>query len=228
MARGRSPITTAVILAAGRGSRLDDDATPAFSKPLVRLDGQTLLERTITSCRAAGMQRIFVVTGFRAGLVEAEIRRYDRGDIETIYNPEWERSNGLSLYACQTVVDDDFTLMMADHLFDPSILADLAKLQLPARTAVLAVDYKVSQVFDLDDARLHKVFPKQGNNARVLAATESFGHKQSIGSVKDGIVSPIDCRIWISLRQIESGYIQHLPSALEIELDFLTDYILLS
>ena len=45
----------------------------------------------------------------------------------------------------------DFLLTMSDHLFEASILDDLARL--PSRDGVtLAVDYRIEAVFDLDDA----------------------------------------------------------------------------
>ena len=141
----------AVILAAGLGSRLasEDDQ---FSKPLMQLDGHTLLERTVSSCRKAGVDRILVVTGFRAELVEREIARIDRGDLEAVYNPDWQRSNGLSLLACQGRLSEPFALMMADHLFDHEILANLVAAPMQPDSVTLAVDYKVSSIFDLDDA----------------------------------------------------------------------------
>ena len=144
---------TAVILAAGMGSRLaaSGDAE-TFSKPLMAVGGKTLLERTIGCCRAAGARRIIVVTGFRHGLVEAEVARLNRGDLETVHNPAWTKSNGLSLYACRERLDAPFALMMSDHVFDPSILSDLLALTPAPGTVTLAVDYKIAEVFDLDDA----------------------------------------------------------------------------
>jgi len=80
--------STSVILAAGRGSRLDvGDADATYSKPLIELDGMTLLERAVASCRRAGMRRIRGRDGFRADRVEADLSRYDCGDLETVFNP---------------------------------------------------------------------------------------------------------------------------------------------
>lgn len=142
-----------MILAAGMGSRLaaSGDAE-TFSKPLMVVGGKTLLERTIGCCRAAGARRIIVVTGFRAELIEAEVARLTQGDLETVHNPAWTKSNGLSVYACRDHVAAPFALMMSDHVFDPSILADLLALTPPPGSVTLAVDYKVAEVFDLDDA----------------------------------------------------------------------------
>jgi 1L-myo-inositol 1-phosphate cytidylyltransferase len=143
----------AVILAAGLGSRLTPrGGEEQFSKPLMRVGGQSLLERTVECCRAAGIPRILVVTGFRAELVEAEVARIGRGDLEVVHNPEWRRANGLSLYACRERLDGPFALMMSDHLFDPTILADLVAIEPREGSVTLAVDARVEEVFDLDDA----------------------------------------------------------------------------
>jgi choline kinase len=157
---------SAVILAAGLGSRLaPEGGHEQYSKPLMVVGGQSLLERTIGCCRAAGVERILVVTGFRAELVEAEVARVDRGDLEVVHNPDWQRANGLSLYACRERLDHPFLLMMSDHLFDPSILADLAALAPPEGSVTLAVDRAIDQVFDLDDAT--KVVIEDGRIAAI-------------------------------------------------------------
>jgi 1L-myo-inositol 1-phosphate cytidylyltransferase len=144
---------TAIILAAGMGTRLAARGSgELYSKPLMIVGGQTLLERTVRACRAAGARRILVVTGFHAGLVEQEVARLSRGDLEVVHNPDWEKANGLSLYACRERVAAPFALMMSDHVFDSSILADLLALEPPEGSVTLAVDRKVTQIFDLDDA----------------------------------------------------------------------------
>ena len=99
-------ITTAVILAAGRGSRLAPSGrSETYSKPLISVAGTTLLERTIAGCREAGARRILVVTGFRADRVAACAEAASRGDIEVVYNAEWQRANGLSLLGLPQVRD---------------------------------------------------------------------------------------------------------------------------
>ncbi|MBK9757260.1 MAG: NTP transferase domain-containing protein [Nannocystis sp.] len=139
---------TAIILAAGMGSRLaaNGDAE-SFSKPLIEVVGQSLLARTVAACRAAGADHILVVTGFRAELVEQEVERLSHGDLAVVFNPDWQRANGMSLLACRARIDGDrFALMMSDHIFDPTILADLFRLQPPPGSVTLAVDRKIQDV----------------------------------------------------------------------------------
>jgi choline kinase len=168
-----------VILAAGLGSRLaPSGGREEFSKPLMEVGGQSLLGRTVGCCRAAGIQRILVVTGFRADLVAAEVARIDRGDIETVHNPDWRMSNGLSLYACRNAPemrDAPFALMMSDHLFDPSILADLVAAGAAEGSVTLAVDFKVGSIFDLDDATKVRV-----EGGRIVAIGKSLADYNAI------------------------------------------------
>lgn len=166
-------LKTAIILAAGRGSRLDPKgAVEDFSKPLLKLDGQSLLERTVTNCRSAGIEKIWVVTGFRAKGVTDEIERINKGDIASIHNDDWQKSNGLSLLVCKDAVRESFALMMCDHVFDPSILKDLIHHPLPEKSVVLATDNKIESIFDMDDAT--KVDVKDGRIQAISKTLSSF------------------------------------------------------
>ena len=60
----------AVILAAGKGTRLDGAAVKP--KCLVEIGGQTLLQRQIESLRNAGIDRIVIVVGFGADSIRDE------------------------------------------------------------------------------------------------------------------------------------------------------------
>lgn len=146
-------ITQAVILAAGRGSRLavSDQNPEEFSKPLLEVGGTSLLGHALCACAEAGVERAFIVTGYRAESVRAEMARWPLLDTVEVYNPEWELPNGLSVAACQRVVEGDFLLLMADHLFDSSILTDLATGSWSG-DVTLAVDARVDAVVDLEDA----------------------------------------------------------------------------
>ena len=168
-------IRTAVILAAGRGSRLDPglpDEEQAYSKPLLRLGEQTLLERTVRGCLRVGIERIVVVTGFRAERVAQDLARYGGQAVERVHNPDWQRQNGLSLYACRGRVAEPFILSMADHLLDPTIIADLVQLDPRPKTVTLAVDSKVDRVFDLDDAT--KIWVEEGRIQAIDKALQRF------------------------------------------------------
>jgi UDP-N-acetylglucosamine diphosphorylase / glucose-1-phosphate thymidylyltransferase / UDP-N-acetylgalactosamine diphosphorylase / glucosamine-1-phosphate N-acetyltransferase / galactosamine-1-phosphate N-acetyltransferase len=59
----------AVILAAGKGTRMRD-LTSRLPKPMLRVQGKPILEHIVTGILAAGIRDIFIVTGFRAEVIE--------------------------------------------------------------------------------------------------------------------------------------------------------------
>lgn len=63
-------IKTAVILAAGKGTRLDRPDRP---KPLVRIGHKPLIEWTIGRLQRAGIEKIYVVVGDRGHLIRREL-----------------------------------------------------------------------------------------------------------------------------------------------------------
>lgn len=76
--------TAAVILAAGRGSRMLG-LTAERPKCLVELAGRPLLHWQLDALRAAGIPRILVVRGYAGRCLE--------GDFDTAENPRWAETN---------------------------------------------------------------------------------------------------------------------------------------
>ena len=59
----------AVILAAGKGTRMRE-LTNELPKPMLRVQGKPILEHIVAGVVAAGVREIFIVTGFRAEVIE--------------------------------------------------------------------------------------------------------------------------------------------------------------
>jgi dTDP-glucose pyrophosphorylase len=59
----------AVILAAGKGTRMRN-LTNEVPKPMLRVQGKPILEHILQGILAAGIREVFIVTGFRAEVVE--------------------------------------------------------------------------------------------------------------------------------------------------------------
>jgi UDP-N-acetylglucosamine diphosphorylase / glucose-1-phosphate thymidylyltransferase / UDP-N-acetylgalactosamine diphosphorylase / glucosamine-1-phosphate N-acetyltransferase / galactosamine-1-phosphate N-acetyltransferase len=59
----------AVILAAGKGTRMKD-LTNERPKPMLRVQGKPILELILDGLVGAGVREIFIVTGFRAQVIE--------------------------------------------------------------------------------------------------------------------------------------------------------------
>ena len=60
----------AVILAAGKGTRMKE-LTNEVPKPMLKTHGKPILEHIVEGILAAGVREIFIVTGFRAEVVES-------------------------------------------------------------------------------------------------------------------------------------------------------------
>ncbi|MFQ5862632.1 MAG: NTP transferase domain-containing protein [Candidatus Brocadiales bacterium] len=143
-----------VILAAGKGSRLKNNQVDII-KPLVQIHGLSLIQRTILSSMEAGFKDFVVVVGHEKEILIPYLKQLSKkygATIDIAENPEWEKGNGTSVFACRNYVKGPFYLLMCDHLFEPSILKDLSEDSHPGNGVVLAVDSRVKEVFDLDDA----------------------------------------------------------------------------
>ncbi len=144
---------TGVVLAAGLGTRLANGS--ARLKPLTPVAGKPLIERTLRSLRTAGCGRVVIVLGYQAESLEEEIRQIHDGsmDLQFVYNPHFEKSNGLSVVAAKEAIgSSDFVLVMADHVLGDELMDIVRETDPPERGATLLVDYKLDTVFDMDDA----------------------------------------------------------------------------
>jgi 1L-myo-inositol 1-phosphate cytidylyltransferase len=114
-----------------------------------------LLERVITRARSAGVERFFVVSGYRGEEVRAALDVFSAREaipIVHVSNDEWQRGNGVSVLKARPFLDGPFLLSMCDHLVDPDILRDLIASTLEPDTVTLAVDFNVAgSINDLDD-----------------------------------------------------------------------------
>ena len=142
----------AVILAAGKGQRL---RPTGYLKPLTPLLGVTLLERAVLACRDAGVSECIIVLGFgKKSIAERLDKLANRAGIlvRGVENPNWEEGNGTSALAAQPYIRGSFLLTMCDHVYDPAILRHLVEAGAGGMECLLAVDYRIEQVFRLEDA----------------------------------------------------------------------------
>jgi 1L-myo-inositol 1-phosphate cytidylyltransferase len=143
----------ALIIAAGFGSRLRDISD---SKPMTPVAGVPLLELGARQAKAAGAQRVVVVTGHEAERLEAALPALaDRAGIpvEAARVADWSKPNGWSVMAGAAQIDGNYLLMMSDHIFSAPILNGLAQQGGADRGVTLAVDARIDDpLIDPDDA----------------------------------------------------------------------------
>ena len=110
----------AIILAAGKGTRLDGAAVKP--KCLVEIGGQTLLRRQIESLRDANINHIVIVVGFGADSIRDECD----SDITFVENVDFAETSSLySLWLAREHLTDGFVVLNCDVLFHPQLLANL-------------------------------------------------------------------------------------------------------
>ena len=139
-----------LILAAGFGSRLRSISP---SKPLTLVAGTAMIEHIMRRASLGGATSFVVVTGHAADTLEAAFPAISERlgvPIEAVRTGDWNEPNGHSVLSGAAVIDGDYLLMMADHLFDPQIVARV--LAAPRRPLTLAVDSLLSgPLLDVDD-----------------------------------------------------------------------------
>jgi choline kinase len=143
-------ITTAILLAAGEGSRL---RSAAPSKPLCHVGGRPLIEHAIAGLAEAGLIRVVVVLGYEAERIEAHLAaRHWPIAVETVRTSDHRLPNGVSVLAAEAALaGEDAVLAMCDHLVDPALYARVAQAG-TGGGARLAIDRRItSDLVDLDD-----------------------------------------------------------------------------
>jgi 2-aminoethylphosphonate-pyruvate transaminase len=117
---------TAVIVAAGLGTRLKD-RTLECPKGFLEVEGVSLVERSIARLRRAGIERLVIGTGYLAEHYDALAARTRGGlAIETERSDRYETTGSMyTLYCLRSRVDEDFLLLESDLLYEQRALATL-------------------------------------------------------------------------------------------------------
>lgn len=124
----RSRRTRAIILAAGRGLRLQQPERHEVPKCLLRFGGKSLLERHLLALRECGVAEVVLVLGFKRELIEAELERMQPATApEIVINPAFELGSVLSVHTAAEALGrgGEVLLMDADVLYHGQILKAL-------------------------------------------------------------------------------------------------------
>ncbi len=118
----------AIILAAGRGSRLAEYNPEGLPKCLLELGGKSLLQRHLEQLLALGVAQVDLVVGYEADRIVDHVGSLaQRPPVAFRFNPRYEQGSVISLLAGRETLEAgrDILLMDADVLYHPDILRRL-------------------------------------------------------------------------------------------------------
>jgi len=116
-------ITTALLLAAGTGSRLLP-FTHNSPKCLTLVNETSILSRLVTNLKEQGFKRLVIVTGHQQNCI-SDFLGSKSGDmaIEYIHSPLYRTTNNIySLWMAQEIIAEPFVLFESDLVFDTALL----------------------------------------------------------------------------------------------------------
>ena len=142
----------ALILAAGNGTRMQP-VTRGRHKSLMPLFGLKIIERVILGAKEAGITEFVIVTGYKGKDLRKFLGSGEKYNISIsfVHNNNWEKANGISALLAKEHFNENFALLMSDHVFDPKTLSRIQRLKLNKNECALAIDKNLDRVLDVND-----------------------------------------------------------------------------
>ena len=230
--------TQAIILSAGRGSRLLP-LTEKIPKALVAIGGRPILAWQLDALAAAGVSRACVIVGFGAETIDDALPKIAPGGmrVHTLCNPFYDVADNLiSCWAARAEMASDFFIVNGDTLFEPAVVERL--LTSPPAPVTVAVRRKAS--YDADDMKveqdesrlLHigKTLPLETANAESIGVMlfRGSGPRLFQDALEAAVRDPAAKRLWYpSLvdRLAGAGHVRvaHVDGLATAEVDFPED-----
>ena len=205
-------IKTCLIVAAGKGTRLKGFGD---LKPLVNLCGKPLIEHAMVTAATSGVTRFVIVVGYKGGILSSFLRTLSDKypwDIQIVDNPEFEKSNGLSVLAAEPYLKEEFFLAMCDHVVEPSLYENMQMAELEDGAIGLGVDRRLDNPdVDLDDVT--KVWtdgPHIENIGKTISEYNAYdagifrANPSFFAAIKKSLADTGDCSISGAMRELAS------------------------
>ncbi len=187
-----SKTNCALVLAAGKGSRLKDCAK---QKALHPIDGVPILGRILQSLKDSGIEKVVIVVGYESDNIRSEIGSdYCGLNINYVVAENWEKGNLHSFLAAKQEFNDKFVLCMGDHLFDNQIIKKLIASN-PKHSIILAIDRVGYSADDTKILERNGLIVKIGTNIKpsngvntgfFLCAPKFFSYAEAVAKEDNG------------------------------------------
>lgn len=172
-----TPVTRAIILSAGQGSRLLP-LTADLPKCLIELSGRTLLEWQVRMLAACGVNEVHVVTGFKAERVEEELARLAAPglSITAHFNPFYKVADNLgSCWIVREAMQGDYLILNGDTLVSRPLVERVQR----GGDYPICVTVDVKPAYDSDDMKVERAGDLLVHIGKTLTAAQS--NAESIG-----------------------------------------------
>ena len=167
----------AIILAAGKGKRLDQ-VRGDYPKCLLEIGGLSLIERQIQALRNVGVHEITAVVGFG----KEHVKERCGSQIHYVENKQHEQTNSLySLWLARDSLSDGFVVLNADVFFHTQMLVDLVST--PYEDALL-VSYESLAMLGDEEMKVKVRKGRVVDISKQMSPVEADG--ENVGIVKFG------------------------------------------
>lgn len=111
-------------MAAGLGSRFGK-MTETMPKGFIEVGGKSMIERSVETLIACGIERIIIGTGYKHEKYEELKERFPQ--IETCFSPRYAETNSMyTLWNCREMIgNEDFLLLESDLVFEKKAITSL-------------------------------------------------------------------------------------------------------
>lgn len=162
-------VKTAVILAAGLGSRIRE-RTGEHPKGFLQIEDKPMIEFSIENLIDAGITTILIGTGFRKEEYESLSLKYSQ--IKCVFNPLYDSSGSLfTLYQLKDDIKDDFLLLESDLVYEKKAIKTLLDNKFPDVILASKLTHNGDEVFIESNDKRHLVnmSKERGNLNRIDA-----------------------------------------------------------
>ena len=152
-----------IILAAGFGNRMSP-LTNDTHKTLLKVNGEAIMDRIVTSLVHNGVTNIVIVTGYRAVELQKHLLdNFQMVNFEFINNPRYRETNNifsLALAFEQIVLDDDILLIESDLIFTDDVIGQA--IHSPFENVALVSPYTIGldgTVVQVSGNKISNIYP---------------------------------------------------------------------
>lgn len=182
--------TTAVVLAAGEGRRLEP-LTNRRPKPMLPVVNRPLLEHVVEAIAAAGIEHIVLVVGYQRDRIQTHFGDGDDWDVDITYAiQEKQLGTAHALSQAEPHVDGDFLVLNGDQIIEPSVVEAVREgLFTDDSTAMLAATRSsqpsIYGVVELDGERVVDIVEKPHDSPSQIVNAGIYGFREGVFDALD-------------------------------------------